>query len=105
DLALSTVARVRVSGRVLVPSGAQFHQRSMILSITRTDPLAATSFQSRTVPVQPGAAQFQISGIPAGTYLLAIDWADGTRRYSGRQPIDLGLDSVDNVFVTLVPEA
>src|ERR1051326_7675980 len=105
DIVLRRAPRLRVRGRVLLPTSTHVHPRSMLLSIMRTDPLTGSVFQPLTVPVEGASGTFEIGGITPGSYVLSADWADGTKRYSGRQSLDLDLDGVDNLVVTLTPEA
>ena len=91
----STVFRLR--GRVLDADGLG---KSGRLQLLRKDGAAGTALGSVSSNTMDG--NFEISGVPAGSYLLVASPTSATERWSARQPIDVAANR-EGIRVQLAP--
>jgi hypothetical protein len=110
DINLQAVASVKVSGRVINtiagPNGQVGTAAANFLLLSRdpanltdsTVPQFINSAQNRT------SGQFELRGVPPGSYDLLVTAPDGQGRpFPSRTPIDVGSQDLDNVTVTIRP--
>jgi hypothetical protein len=97
DLVLRQVHAVHVRGTVsgMPPS------RGAALTLRYRGPLSR-AYVGRPAAIDP-AGQFDLRGIPSGSYLLVVDYFDAGHRLMARIPVDVGNADVAGVVVRLEP--
>ena len=98
DLTLRRAPTVAVRGKI-VSAGTNAPSRgSSVRLMTRGPNVSMTLGQAGPGRGQGGA--FEITGVPPGSYTLVVD-AAGPKRYTYRQPIEVGSGGIDGLTVTV----
>jgi hypothetical protein len=101
DVDLKQAHAVMVRGRVMVDSPLK-SLRSVRVSL---DPRAAAeggySFSNYGGSVQNDSGDFEIRGVPPGSYNLSAFWNDGKRQLYGRVPVEVSNANLDGVTLVL----
>lgn len=100
DFILQPVPAVRVRGQVLNAVTGE-PARGVGVSLARRDN-SWSLYQSRYNPSDP-RGNFELRGVPPGSYFLAAYWSENGNQYSGREPLEVGSSDVDGVTLVIGP--
>jgi protocatechuate 3,4-dioxygenase beta subunit len=99
DLTLRRAPTVSVRGKIVNDAATGPGRGSSVRLVTRGSNLSMTLGQSMPSRGQGGA--FEIQGVTPGSYTLVVDTAEQRRRYTYRQPIEVGSGGIDGLNVTI----
>ena len=100
DVDLRQAHAVAVRGRVMVEGSAK-PTRNVFVSLNPRVAQGSFSFQNYGAMVQGASGDFEIRGVPPGSYNIIAFWNDGNRQLGARVPVDVGSSNVDGVIVLL----
>jgi len=100
DVDLRQAHAVMVRGRVTV-DGAAKSLRAIYVSLTPRAAEGGYSFSRYGSPVQNESGDFEIRGVPPGSYDLSAMWNDGKRQLYGRLPVEVANSNLEGVTFVL----
>ena len=100
DLDLRQAHAVMVRGRVMVDSPVK-SLRGIYVSLMPRGAEGSYSLSNYGGSVQNDAGDFEIRGVPPGSYNLSAFWNDGRRQLYGRVPVEVSNGNVDGVTFVL----
>ena len=97
DLMLLRTPTVRIRGRVSSSASSRPARNAIIILFPRDS--ARLGFFNRTATVQDPQGNFEIRGVPPGSYILYAQWGDG----SARLPVDAWGPTIEGVNLVITP--
>jgi len=94
---------VGVSGRVLSEAPARTLQGTYVSLVPRNSTLPNYNYSNYGTGVQDQLGNFQIPGVPPGSYFLSASRGDQHGSYFGRTAVEVGTVDVEGVTVFLGP--
>ncbi len=101
DVDLRQAHAVMVRGRVMVDGPVKSLRGVHVSLAPRVAAEGGYSFSDFGAPVQSDSGDFEIRGVPPGSYDLSGTWNDGKRQLYGRVPVEVGSANLDGVTVVL----
>jgi hypothetical protein len=101
DVDLRQAHAVMVRGRVMVDGPVQSLRGVHVSLEPHVAAEGSYSFSDFGAPVQSDSGDFEIRGVPPGSYDLSATWNDGKRQLYGRVPVEVGSANLDGVTVVL----
>ncbi len=101
DVDLRQAHAVIVRGRVMVDGPAKSLRGVHVSLAPRVAAEGGYSLSSHGAPVQSDSGDFEIRGVPPGSYNLSAMWNDGKRQLYGRVPVEVGNGNLDGVTLVL----
>jgi hypothetical protein len=93
---------VAVRGRVMVDSPVKSLRGIYVSLLPRVSSEGGSySLSNYGAPVQSDSGDFEIRGVPPGSYNLSAMWNDGKRQLYGRIPVEVGSANLDGVSFVL----
>lgn len=99
DLTLTSVRGAILSGRV-INEGSGKPQGIFVQLVPRFGGMFGPRYGA---PVMDEKGDFQIAGVPPGSYVAVANWGNGKQMYSGRLPVDVAGADMDALSVVLAP--
>jgi Carboxypeptidase regulatory-like domain len=99
NLILTEVHGVRVSGRLV--TAVALKGANDWVQLISTGPQGRFVHQNFSAEPQDENGDFEIDGVPPGSYLAVAHWNDGKNTLAGSTPVDVSNVDVDNVVVAL----
>jgi Carboxypeptidase regulatory-like domain len=100
NLILTRVHGVRVRGRV-INAPVSKDGNAIYVSLQSSGPENKHSNLNYGAPMQDEKGDFEIKGVPPGSYFAVARWNDGKNMMAGRTPVEVTSVDVDNVALVL----
>lgn len=100
DFRLARTRTVRVRGRVVSSSSGPRLDRGIVVFLFPRGGMTEVRNQNSVVDPQ---GNFEIRGVPPGSYVLTAFQTDRQRRFFARQSIDVGGSTVEGINLVLLP--
>ncbi len=101
DFRLARTRTVRVRGKVgAAPDGPRVDRGLVVFLFPRGGTVGALRNQNSIVDSQ---GNFEIRGVPPGSYVLTAFQSDRQRRFFARQPVEVGSATVEGINLVLLP--
>jgi hypothetical protein len=101
NFALTRVATVRVSGRVMDPTPTGTGRGVMVFLHARN---RVSSLLNRNgAPARGPDGTFEIRGVLPGSYIISAERFTNGRRFTARQPLEVGEGGIENMNLVLGP--
>jgi hypothetical protein len=101
DLTLRRVRGVRVRGHVLNEGGSL--PQGFQVQLGPRDAGRMYGNRSHVGAIQNEKGDFEIQGVPPGSYILSGSWNDANQSYSGRAPVDVDSADIEGISLVLSP--
>jgi hypothetical protein len=101
DVDLRQAHAVMVRGRVMVDGPVKSLRGVQVSLEPRVAVEGGYSFSNFGAPVQGDSGDFEIRGVPPGSYNLSGMWNDGKRQLYGRIPVEVDNGNLDGVTLVL----
>ncbi len=102
DLTLLPTPAVRLRGQVFNSITGKPAQGAYV-SLTWREAGTGFSFQYGGASAQDAEGNFEIRGVPPGSYVLMAYWNDKNQQYFGRELIEVGTSAVDGINLVIGP--
>jgi hypothetical protein len=101
DVDLRQAHAVMVRGRVMVDGPVKSLRGVYVSLAPRVATEGGIPFSNYGAPVQKDSGDFEIRGVPPGSYNLSAMWNDGRRQLYGRVPVEVDNANLDGVTLVL----
>ena len=99
DLTMRRGPTVNVRGKIANAASDNPARGASVRLVTRGSGLAMTIAQG--TPLRDERDAFEIRGVTPGAYTLLIDTAAQRKRFTYRQPLDVGSSGIDGLTITI----
>jgi hypothetical protein len=101
DVDVGEAHAVVVRGRVVVDGPVNLLRRINVLLSPHASSQGGYSFSDYSAPVQNDSGDFEVRGVPPGSYMLSASCSDGKRQLYGRIPVEVSGGNLDGLVLVL----